>query len=789
MSDPASKYTNKKIKSLDEKIQLVYSESQKDIEAKLDDFNKKFKAKYEIHVQEMHDGKITKEQFDSWVKGQVFQGNQWKAKRDQIINTITNSNQISTAIINGNMKDIFAANGNYMAYTLETGQGINFGFDIYDKTTVTKLIKDDPQLLPEWKIDEQKDYIWNYKKVNNAVTQGIIQGESLDKVAKRLTKNLVTQNENLMKTFARTAMTEAQNAGRDQRLMDAKAKGIVVVKQWMATLDARTRDSHAHMDGEKIKVGDKWHPMKFSNGCRFPGDPEGPPHEVYNCRCTLVGDVEEYPAEYERYDNIDGKPIENMTYKEWYKAKHGKEFEYTPKPASKGFDYDKYGGKEVVNILSKYNNWTEVINNTTPANYDEFQKVVDAFVGASNEEMDKIIKDIKAAGIKPKKTLQASKKAAKEATEEAKALKEYEKAKAELDKIEQEIKDKGADKIFEDIWKDQSITYADYEAKKHTIEAKKQFYEAQIKSLNDIGNKTGALLTQNKLDELLEFEKHGEEYSKLLAERKAAKNLANSLKPAPVPSKVFDPEAYTQERKNAAIWAKSPRDADKALREASGTAWKGATQEEKEAIYDYTKSYSKFNEPLRGWEYGESNYRTGKGFKGVGNTDLNAGYQNNGPQLNAMTDLLNKATLPEDQWFQRGCDYGGMDKFFNCDMSLLQHGTQKELEDALLGTTPTEFGFMSCGSSKGQGFSGDIILNVYAPRGSKAMYIEPISYYGGGAKMKWDGESPQSSLGGELETLFQQGTQFRVVKIERSHGTLYFDLDIIDQSNQQRWVP
>ena len=55
----------------------------------------------------------------------------------------------------------------------------------------------------------------------------------------------------------------------------------------MATLDNRTRHSHATLDGEVVD-NDK----KFSNGCRFPGDPNGPPTEIYNCRCTLVSAID-----------------------------------------------------------------------------------------------------------------------------------------------------------------------------------------------------------------------------------------------------------------------------------------------------------------------------------------------------------------------------------------------------------------------------------------------------------------------------------------------------------------
>ena len=65
-------------------------------------------------------------------------------------------------------------------------------------------------------------------------------------------------------------------------MADASKDGIILDKQWLATKDERTRDSHAHLDGE-IR---KWN-ERFSNGLRYPQDPQGEAAEVYNCRCAM----------------------------------------------------------------------------------------------------------------------------------------------------------------------------------------------------------------------------------------------------------------------------------------------------------------------------------------------------------------------------------------------------------------------------------------------------------------------------------------------------------------------
>ena len=128
-----------------------------------------------------------------------------------------------------------------------------------------------------------------------------------------------------------------------------------------------------------------------------------------------------------------------------------------------------------------------------------------------------------------------------------------------------------------------------------------------------------------------------------------------------------------------------------------------------------------------------------------------------------------------------------MDKFLQCSRDLLVYGSEKDLQNELLGKTITEYGFMSMGSAKGQGFSGSILFNIYAPAGTKMMYVEPFSAYGGGDGRDWDGKSSQSGYGSEFETIMQQGTQFRVTKVEKSGGQLYIDIEVINQDNQQRW--
>lgn len=115
-----------------------------------------------------------------------------------------------------------------------------------------------------------------------------------------------------------------------------------------------------------------------------------------------------------------------------------------------------------------------------------------------------------------------------------------------------------------------------------------------------------------------------------------------------------------------------------------------------------------------------------------------------------------------------------MDKFLGIDEHDLRYLSREESSKRLVGMTPVEHGFMSTGVAKCKGFlNKPIILNIYAPKGTKMMYVDPFSEYGEGFQRAWDGISEQSSISGEAEMLFQRNTKFTITKVERSNGAIY----------------
>ena len=349
--DYGTKYTDAEVEKIKKQLEGIYGKASSDIEKKMEDFIKRNKRLDDKYKKMVSHGEMSPDEYAKWQRGQIFQGKQWQNKRKQIVQTLANSNRTALNVIRSHSFEVFANNANYESYLLEKGAGTSFGFGLYDSNAVARLIKDKPAVLPYKKLDPVKDKAWNMKKIRASVSQGIIQGEDIKKISKRLAKDTGSTNKKAMITHARTAMTSAQNAGRYESLLRAKSLGLDVYKEWMATLDARTRDSHAHMDGEKVSVDEP-----FSNKLMYPGDPDGHPREVYNCRCTLVGGIWGYDSEYDRLDNterrdenglMDKQTIRNMSYRQWRAIKKAEQDTGihinlpTPKKFKRDFDLAK----------------------------------------------------------------------------------------------------------------------------------------------------------------------------------------------------------------------------------------------------------------------------------------------------------------------------------------------------------------------------------------------------------------------------------------------------------------
>ena len=319
MPDTSARAVQATQEALERRIRAEYRRAQKDLDAKLKEFIARHKAKDEKYRALVKAGKMAQEDYEAWLKGQIFQSKQWMRMRDAITNTLYKADVAAQNLVNGERGNIFAQSANHTLYDLEHQKGVTFGFELYDQRTVGKILREQPTLLPPKKILEGKDNAWYRRKIDSVVVQGILQGEGIGQIATRVGQYTGEQSRTAMLRNARTAMTSAHGAGKLEAMREMKERGIDVKKRWVATLDMKTRDTHRTLDGMEVDVDEPFYTP--AGDIDYPGDPNANPCLVYNCRCKLFSIFGKYPTSYTRRD-MNGKLVKDMTYREWEKA-HG----------------------------------------------------------------------------------------------------------------------------------------------------------------------------------------------------------------------------------------------------------------------------------------------------------------------------------------------------------------------------------------------------------------------------------------------------------------------------------
>ena len=283
MADIAHIKTDEKLEEIEKRLSAIYSRAEKEIQQTADEYFSKFAKQDEAKRKLLEQGKITEDEYEKWRKGKVMYGKRFTEMKEQCAKQLLNVNQTALAYVNGELPEVYAINYNALESDVDGVGG--YSFTLVDADTVRNLAVTDTSLLPYKEIDPKKDIPWNMKKINAETLQGILQGESMDKIAKRM-MNVQEMNKTQAIRSARTIVTGAENKGRQDSYARAEADGIILERTWLATNDSRTRHSHAVLDGETKPID-----TPFSNGLMYPGDPDGEPSEVYNCRCTLIAKV------------------------------------------------------------------------------------------------------------------------------------------------------------------------------------------------------------------------------------------------------------------------------------------------------------------------------------------------------------------------------------------------------------------------------------------------------------------------------------------------------------------
>ena len=286
MADTAHYQTDLKLGEMEKRLYAIYSRAGKELQQTADEYFSKFAKQDEAKRKLLEQGKITEEEYTKWRKGKVMYGKRFTEMKEQCAKQLLNVNKTAMAYINGELPEVYAINYNALESAVDGVGG--YSFTLVDADTVRNLAVTDTSLLPYKEIDPAKDIPWNMKKINSETLQGILQGESMDKIAKRL-RNVQEMNKTQAIRSARTIVTGAENKGRQDSYKRAEEDGIVMKREWIATNDSRTRHWHAELDGVEVDIDEPW--VNDFGEIMFPGDPSADPANTYNCRCSMRAKV------------------------------------------------------------------------------------------------------------------------------------------------------------------------------------------------------------------------------------------------------------------------------------------------------------------------------------------------------------------------------------------------------------------------------------------------------------------------------------------------------------------
>ena len=354
------------IQQCERDIRKEYERAAAEMTAKLQAFLVKFKEEDKKQKELLTAGLITLIEYKEWRKRKILLSKGISNMRDVLARDAVNADKIAMSIVKGYMPEAYAIGVNYGTYLIETGIGIDTSFTLYDRAAVERLWRENPKLLPdptpgsktEQLLRENKDMRWNQRHIQSEITQGIMQGESIEQVAQRM-KNVTDMDNRAANRNAATMLTSAHNGGRVDVFKRAVEMGVDELQVWEATLDGHTRYSHRQLDGQMQPVGK---PFKSPLGdIMFPGDPNADPANVYNCRCTLTTQIKGFERDMSDLSIRESKGLKGQAYDVW-KNSHGDD---PVSKAARNYTNDNKMMKEYQKLLGK----------KAPKNMRDFQQI------------------------------------------------------------------------------------------------------------------------------------------------------------------------------------------------------------------------------------------------------------------------------------------------------------------------------------------------------------------------------------------------------------------------------
>jgi hypothetical protein len=144
------------------------------------------------------------------------------------------------------------------------------------------------EFIRAWVANNAGERIVGITSTTQAMIQRLLQkaiddGIGIDKAQALIRSEFTTMSRLRAERIARTEIVSASNLGS---IESARSTGLNLQKNWLATRDGRTRESHAEADGQSADLNGYF--IVDGEDLMYPGDINGSPSVVINCRCSIT---------------------------------------------------------------------------------------------------------------------------------------------------------------------------------------------------------------------------------------------------------------------------------------------------------------------------------------------------------------------------------------------------------------------------------------------------------------------------------------------------------------------
>lgn len=260
------------------RLKSVYNQSLKDITAKTKELQDQINMLDALQGMTSDPKELAR--LKSMEQSKIYQKQYQDALKKQVSSILDNMQVEEFKTVSEYLNKCYEEGFLGTMYDLQ-GQGIPLCFPM-DQEAMVRAVQLDSKISDGLYSRLGEDVAVLKKKITSEVSRGISTGMTFSQVAQQLASYTNIGFNNAVR-ISRTEGHRIQVQSGMDACYKARENGAEVVKQWDASLDKRTRESHARVDGEIRELDEK-----FSNGLMFPGDPSGGASEVVNCRCALL---------------------------------------------------------------------------------------------------------------------------------------------------------------------------------------------------------------------------------------------------------------------------------------------------------------------------------------------------------------------------------------------------------------------------------------------------------------------------------------------------------------------